>query len=80
MAKINAFACSESLTSFWIKKEEKKMCSTVSHGEDAPEASMRRGTAALLMDTAKDQGEDIPNENMNESSAKAQRKPDWSPD
>lgn len=43
-------------------------------------ASMRKGTAALSMDTAKDQGEDIPNENMNESSAKAQRKPAWSPD
>lgn len=42
--------------------------------------TMRRGTAALLMDTAKDQGEDILNKNMNESSAKTQSKPDWSPD
>lgn len=40
---------------------------------------MRKGTAALLMGT-RDQREDIPNKNMNESSVKAQRKPDWSPD
>lgn len=41
---------------------------------------MRKGTAALLMGTTRDRGEDIPNKNMNESSVKAQRKPDWSPD
>lgn len=40
--------------------------------------STRKDTAALL--TNADQGEDIPNKNMNESSAQAERKPDWSPD
>lgn len=78
MAKINGFAYSESLTSFGIKKE-KEPCSTALHRGDASKPSTRKGTAALLTTMAKDQGEDMPNKTMNESSAKAERKPDWSP-
>jgi len=41
------------------KKKKKPTYSTASHREDAPKASTRKGTAALLTNTAKDQGEDI---------------------
>lgn len=46
LAKINAFAYSEMLTSFWIKKEKKETSpsSPSLHRGDAPKASVRKGS------------------------------------